>query len=399
MRLIHLPLIRIVVNHIVHYPTPTNLNYLWSLGSVAGLLLVLQLISGILLAIHYTPNVDLAFASTEHIMRNVNYGWLLRYAHSNGASFFFIIIFIHILKNIYYKSFYNPRVLLWLSGILLFFLIIATAFLGYVLPWGQISFWGATVITNFFTAIPLVGQTIAQWLWGGFSISNATLNRFFSLHYLLPFIISGLALLHLILLHSAGSNNPLGIHEKRSMDKIDFYPYFYVKDLFSFIVVLLIITFTICYYPNLLGHPDNYIPANSLVTPTHIVPEWYFSLFYAILRSIPNKLGGVLAMVGSILILVQLIITLQLVSTSSQIRTPLIHFLFNIFFWLLLLTAVLLSWIGAQPVESPFVCIGLLSTIYYFTSLSFGIIICLKCEQYLIYYDESLFKNDLQYID
>lgn len=238
MRLIHLPIVRFITNHLIYYPTPINLNYLWSFGSLAGLFFVIQLISGVLLARHYTPHIDLAFISVEHIRRNVNSGWLLRYRHSNGASFFFIVVFIHILKNIYYKSFFNPRITVWLTGVRLFIIIIATAFLGYVLPWGQISFWGATVITNFFTAIPFVGYDIAQWMWGGYAISNSTLNRFFSLHYLLPFLISGLVLLHSMFLHQHGSNNPLGINT--NVDIITFYPYFYLKDLFIRFVALLV---------------------------------------------------------------------------------------------------------------------------------------------------------------
>lgn len=294
MRLIKIPLISIINDHIVDYPTPINISYFWGFGSLAGLSLLIQIVTGICLAMHYTPHVDLAFFSIEHIMRDVNNGWLLRYTHANGASMFFIVVYIHIGRGLYYTSYGYPRLFLWYSGIIIFILMMATAFMGYVLPWGQMSFWGATVITNLFSALPYVGKSVAFWLWGGFSIDNATLNRFFSLHYLLPFLITGLVIVHLSLLHLEGSNNPLGICSK--LDTVPFYPYFYLKDLFGLICFFIVFSYFLYFNPNLMGHPDNYIRANALVTPTHIVPEWYFLPFYAILRAIPDKLQGVIAM-------------------------------------------------------------------------------------------------------
>jgi len=294
MRLIKIPIVSIINDHIVDYPTPINLNYFWGFGSLAGMCLLIQIVTGVCLAMHYSPHVDLAFNSIEHIMRDVNNGWLLRYMHANGASMFFITVYIHIGRGLYYTSYGYPRLFLWYSGVVIFILMMATAFMGYVLPWGQMSFWGATVITNLFSAIPYVGESISFWLWGGFSVDNATLNRFFSLHYLLPFLISGLALVHLALLHLEGSSNPLGVCTK--VDKVSFYPYFVLKDLFGFFLFLLVFAYFLFFEPNLMGHPDNYIRANALVTPTHIVPEWYFLPFYAILRSIPDKLGGVACM-------------------------------------------------------------------------------------------------------
>jgi ubiquinol-cytochrome c reductase cytochrome b subunit len=281
-------------SHIIDYPSPLNLSYLWSFGSTAGICLVIQILTGIFLAMHYTPHVDLAFSSVEHIMRDVNNGWLIRYMHANGASFFFIIVYSHIFRGLYYGSYMYPRQHLWCSGVLIFILMMATAFMGYVLPWGQMSFWGATVITNLFSAIPLVGDSIVQWLWGGFSVDNATLNRFFSLHYLVPF-----------------------------------YPYFYVKDLFSLIIFIAAFSIFVFFYPNDMGHPDNYIPANPMVTPAHIVPEWYFLPFYAILRSIPDKLGGVLAMFGAIAVLYTLPFT-----QSSEVQSSAFRPIYRLFYWL-----------------------------------------------------------------
>ena len=294
----------ILNSHIVDYPTPINLNYFWSFGSTAGLCLVIQLITGIFLAMHYTPHIDYAFNSVEHIMRDVNNGWLIRYFHANGASMFFIVIYCHIFRGLYFGSYIRPRETLWISGVFIFLLMMGTAFMGYVLPWGQMSFWGATVITNLASAIPLAGPSIVEWLWGGFSVDNATLNRFFSLHYLFPFIITGLVLVHLALLHESGSNNPLGI--TKSVNVISFYPYFYVKDLLAFLILMFGFSFLVFYFPNLLGHSDNYIPANPLVTPPHIVPEWYFLPFYGMLRAIPNKYLGIAFMFGSLLILFKL---------------------------------------------------------------------------------------------
>ena len=351
-----------VDSHIIDYPTPINLNYLWSFGSTAGLCLGIQIVTGIFLAMHYTPHIDMAFSSVEHIMRDVNNGWLLRYLHANGASMFFIVVYAHIFRGLYFGSYMNPRGRLWASGVIIFLLMMATAFMGYVLPWGQMSFWGATVITNLFSAIPIVGGSIVEWLWGGFSVSNATLNRFFSLHYLVPFLIVGLVLLHLSLLHQNGSNNPLGINS--NPDTISFYPYFYVKDLFSFLILVLFFSFFVCFYPNVLGHADNYIPANPLVTPSHIVPEWYFLPFYAILRSIPDKLGGVVAMVAAILIL----LLLPIINTS-KVRSSKFRPIFSIAYWFLVSDFLLLGWLGQKPVESPYIEVGMAATAFYFIFL------------------------------
>jgi len=355
-------LLAILDSHIINYPTPINLNYFWSFGSAAGICLGIQIITGIFLAMHYSSHIDLAFNSVEHIMRDVNNGWLLRYAHANGASMFFIVVYCHIFRGLYYGSYIFPRGRLWATGVILFLLMMATAFMGYVLPWGQMSFWGATVITNLFSAIPFVGQNIVEWLWGGFSVGNPTLNRFFSLHYLLPFLIAGLTIIHLSLLHKEGSNNPLGINT--NVDTVSFYPYFYVKDLFSFLIFLFIFSFFIFYYPNILGHPDNYIPANSLVTPPHIVPEWYFLPFYAILRSIPDKLGGVVAMISAILIL----LLLPIINTS-EIRSTKFRPIFGFLYWFLVSDFLILGWIGQKPVESPYIEVGMIATVFYFLFL------------------------------
>ena len=345
--------------HLIDYPSPTNLGYLWGVGSTAGLCLGIQIVTGIFLAMHYTPHVDLAFASVEHIMRDVNNGWLLRYLHANGASMFFIAVYVHMAKNLYYGSYTHPREHLWCSGVIIYFLMMGTGFIGYVLPWGQMSFWGATVITNLASAIPFVGQAIVEWVWGGFSVDNATLNRFFSLHYLLPFVIAGLVITHLVLLHQTGNNNPLGVDT--TIDKMPFYPYCYVKDLFVFISFAVFFSFVVYFYPNVLGHSDNYIPANPLVTPAHIVPEWYFLPFYAILRSIPDKLGGVVAMVGAILILLTIPFT-----QSSEIRSSTFRPLFKILFWVFIADFLILGWIGQNVVEYPFVEIGQVATVFYF---------------------------------
>ena len=337
------PILSFLDSHIINYPTPVNLSYMWSFGASAGICLVIQIVTGIFLAMHYTPHIDLAFNSVEHIMRDVNNGWLIRYLHANGASMFFIVVYAHIFRGLYYGSYIYPRGKLWCSGVIIFLLMMATAFMGYVLPWGQMSFWGATVITNLFSAIPFVGGSIVEWLWGGYSVDNATLNRFFSLHYLMPFLIAGLTIAHLSLLHTAGSNNPLGINT--NVDSISFYPYFYVKDLFSILILIGVFSFFVFFYPNALGHADNYIPANPLVTPPHIVPEWYFLPFYAILRSIPDKLGGVAAMIGAILIL----LLLPLINTS-EIRSTKFRPIFGFFYWFLVSDFLLLGWIGQQPV-------------------------------------------------
>jgi ubiquinol-cytochrome c reductase cytochrome b subunit len=349
----------ILNNHLIDYPTAINTSYLYGFGSMAGLMLVVQILTGIFLAMHYTGHVDLAFASVEHIMRDVNNGWLIRYAHANGASFFFLVVYIHIGRGLYYGSYMTPREHLWCSGVLIFVLMMATAFIGYVLPWGQMSFWGATVITNLFSAIPLVGDSIVSWLWGGFSVDNATLNRFFSLHYLLPFLIAGVVTLHLILLHQSGSTNPLGIES--NLDKISFYPYFYVKDLFGFIMLMVAFTWFCYFYPNSMGHPDNYIPANPMVTPPHIVPEWYFLPFYAVLRSIPDKLGGVLAMGGALLMLV----LLPWLNTS-RVRSTAFRPIYRKLYWLSIANFFVLGWIGQNVVETPYIEVGQFTTAFYF---------------------------------
>jgi len=352
-------LLSFLSNHILSYPTPINLNYAWSFGSVAGVCLVIQIITGIFLAMHYVPHISLAFDSVEHIMRDVNYGWLIRYCHANGASVFFIVVYLHIFRGLYYGSYMHPRGWLWASGVLIFILMMATAFMGYVLPWGQMSFWGATVITNLFSAVPVYGGLIVEWLWGGFSVDQATLNRFYSLHYLLPFIIAAVTMLHLCLLHKYGSNNPLGINT--DITSVPFYPYFYVKDFFSFWVFLFGYLSLVFFAPNMLGHPDNYIPANPMVTPAHIVPEWYFLPFYAILRSIPNKLGGVLAMFGAIAVWLLLPI-INISSSRSNIFKPLT----SLNYWFIVSNFLILGWIGQQPVEYPFMEIGMFSTVLYF---------------------------------
>ena len=352
-------LLSIANNHIIDYPTATNISYLYGFGSLAGLMLVVQILTGIFLAMHYTAHIDLAFSSVEHIMRDVNNGWLIRYAHANGGSFFFLVVYIQIARGLYYGSYMTPREHLWASGVVIFILMMATAFIGYVLPWGQMSFWGATVITNLFSAIPLIGDSIVQWLWGGFSVDNATLNRFYSLHYLLPFLIAGLVIAHLVLLHTNGNTNPLGIESKT--DTVPFYPYLYVKDLFGFIVLMTLFTFVVYFYPNSLGHPDNYIPANPMVTPPHIVPEWYFLPFYAVLRSIPDKLGGVLAMGGALVMLL-----LMPLLNTSEIRSTAFRPIFRKLYWFLILDFLILGWIGGNEVETPYIEIGQVATVLYF---------------------------------
>jgi quinol-cytochrome oxidoreductase complex cytochrome b subunit len=372
-------LFAVVNNHIIDYPTPINLNYFYGFGSLAGIMLVIQILTGIFLAMHYTPHIDLAFNSVEHIMRDVNNGWLIRYTHANGASFFFIVVYVHIFRGLYYGSYITPREYLWCSGVVIFILMMATAFMGYVLPWGQMSFWGATVITNLFSAIPLIGKDIVDWLWGGFAVDNPTLNRFFSLHFTMPFVIVGVVLIHLILLHEVGSNNPLGLTLKT--ENIPFYPYFYTKDLFGLMFLLLIFFTFVFYYPNTLGHPDNYIEANPMKTPLHIVPEWYFLPFYAVLRSIPNKIGGVIGMFGSLVVMLTIPFT-----NSSEIRSTFFRPMFKISYWLLVVAFLILGWVGQMPVEYPYTEIGIISMIYYF--LFFIIIIPFlgKLESFLIRY-------------
>nr|YP_010199692.1 apocytochrome b [Gracilaria domingensis]UAD89600.1 apocytochrome b [Gracilaria domingensis] len=359
MRLLKRPLISIVNNHLIDYPTPINIHYAWNFGFLASICLIIQIITGIFLAMHYTPHVELAFASVEHIMRDVNYGWLLRYIHSNGASMFFIVVYIHIFRGLYFSSYAKPRHWVWVIGVVIFLLMIITAFIGYVLPWGQMSLWGATVITNLVSAIPLVGDSIVTWLWGGFSVDNATLNRFFSLHYLLPFIIAAASLIHLAVLHQDGSGNPLGIDS--NVDKISMFPYFIYKDLLGLLIFILFFSLFIYFSPNVLGHSDNYIEANPMITPAHIVPEWYFLPFYAILRSIPHKLGGVIAMISAILVL-----ALLPWIHSTEVRSSRFRPVYRFLYWTMLGCCLILGWIGGMPVEEPFVLIGQIASFYYF---------------------------------
>ncbi len=363
-----LPVFTFVDHHLIDYPTPRNLNYWWNFGSLAGIVLVIMIATGIFLAMSYTPHVDYAFASVERIMRDVNYGWLMRYLHMNGATMFFIVVYIHIFRGLYYGSYKAPRELLWIIGVLILFAMMATAFVGYVLPWGQMSFWGATVITNLFSAIPLIGPKIVTWLWGGFAVDNPTLNRFFALHYLLPFVIFGLVFVHLWALHSHKSSNPLGIDVKGEQDTIPFHPYYTAKDslgLGAFLIVYLAFVF---FAPDFFGEPDNYIEANPLQTPPHIVPEWYFLPFYAILRAItfdiwfiPAKLIGVAMMFGSIAVL----LVLPWLDTS-KVRSARFRPLYKQFFWLFFLDCLALGYIGANPPEGLFVIAGQAATFWYF---------------------------------
>lgn len=350
------PLLRIVNDALVDLPTPSNITTWWNFGSLLGICLIVQILTGLFLAIHYCPDVSLAFNRVVHICRDVNHGWLLRTLHANGASFFFICLYLHIGRGLYYGSFIYHET--WTVGVIILLATIGTAFLGYVLPWGQISFWGATVITNLLSAIPYLGTTIVQWLWGGFAVDNATLTRFFTLHFLLPFVVLALSLVHLIFLHQTGSNNPLGTN--RNIDKIPFHPYFTFKDLIGFIVTLAALTILTLYNPYILGDPDNFTPANPLVTPVHIQPEWYFLFAYAILRSIPNKLGGVIALFISIVIL--LIIPIF----KKKIQRNQFYPINKILFWRFLTIAILLTWIGARPVEDPYIITGQILTVLYF---------------------------------
>ena len=356
-----LPIFSFMDHELNHYPTPKNLNYFWNFGSLAGISLVIMIVTGITLAMSYTAHVDYAFESVERIMRDVNHGWLLRYIHMNGASFFFIVVFIHIFRGLYYGSYKAPRELLWMLGVVILLLMMATAFMGYVLPWGQMSFWGATVITNLFSAIPFVGESIVTWLWGGFSVDNPTLNRFFALHYLMPFLIVGVVILHLVALHRFGSNNPLGIDTRGPQDTLPFHPYYTIKDFFGLSVFLTFLAAAVFFFPNFLGHPDNYIPADPLQTPAHIVPEWYFLPFYAILRAVPDKLGGVLAMFGAIAILFVLPWL-----DRSPVRSARFRPLFKIFFWILVIDCIVLGYVGAKPAEGMYLLVGRVATVWYF---------------------------------
>ena len=363
-----LPMFAFMEKELIDYPTPRNLNYWWNFGSLAGIVLVVMIVTGIVLAMHYTPHVDHAFGSVERIMRDVNYGWLIRYVHTNGASAFFVIVYIHIFRGMYYGSYKAPRELLWIIGVAILLCMMATAFMGYVLPWGQMSFWGATVITNLFSAIPWVGDLIVTWLWGGFTVDNPTLNRFYSLHYLLPFVIVGLVALHLVALHQHGSSNPVGIDASGPQDKIPFHPYYTIKDMFGLAAFLTVFAGFVFFAPNFFGEPENYIPANPLQTPLHIVPEWYFLPFYAILRSITfdvwfltAKLIGVVLMFGSILILF-LLPWLD----RSPVRSARFRPIYRQLFWVLLVDCLVLGWVGGNPPEGMFVVIGQIATAYYF---------------------------------
>lgn len=356
-------LLNLIREFLIDYPVPNNINSFWNFGVLAGLCLVIQIITGIFLAMYYIPNSDLAFFSVEHIMRDVTNGWFLRYMHANGASFFFIIVYIHMFRGLYYTSYIKPRQLLWIIGVLILLFMIITAFLGYVLPWGQMSFWAATVITNLFSVVPIVGNNIVIWLWGAYSVGNETLNRFYSFHYLLPFILVFLSIVHLLILHINGSSNPLGIETIKS-NYITFHPLFTIKDFFGFTIFIIFFLFFIFFYPNYLGHTDNYIQANALVTPLHIVPEWYFLPFYAILRSIPNKAYGVIFLIMAIISLILLPFI-----TTSLFRISYINVIheYKIFlFWNFLMICFILGWIGSQPIEYPFLEIGQIFTFLYF---------------------------------
>ncbi|MCC4242848.1 cytochrome b [Stappia indica] len=356
-----LPVIGLVRGSFVDFPTPKNLNYWWTFGGILFFVLIAQIVTGIVLVMHYTPNTAMAFASVEHIMRDVNFGWLLRYLHANGASMFFIAVFIHMFRGMYYGSYKAPREISWILGVVIFLIMMATAFMGYVLPWGQMSFWGATVITNLFSALPLVGEPIVNWLWGGFAVDNPTLNRFFSLHYLLPFMIFGVVLLHVWAFHTTGNNNPTGINPKTKQDTIPFHPYYTIKDLFAIVVFMILFAYFVFYIPNFLGHADNYIEANPLVTPAHIVPEWYFLPFYAILRAVPDKLGGVILMFGSIAVM----FVLPWLDTS-KVRSGTYRPLFKQFFWIFAAVCVGLGYLGAMPAEGGYVIAARILTAYYF---------------------------------
>nr|YP_010026301.1 cytochrome b [Leptestheria brevirostris]QOQ37315.1 cytochrome b [Leptestheria brevirostris] len=351
------PLIKIMNSALVDLPAPSNISIWWNFGSLLGLCLMIQILTGLFLAMHYTPHIDLAFSSVAHICRDVNYGWLLRTLHANGASFFFICLYMHVGRGMYYGSYLYLYT--WVVGVVLLLLVMGSAFMGYVLPWGQMSFWGATVITNLLSAVPYVGIDIVQWVWGGFAVDNATLNRFFTFHFLLPFAVAGATLIHLLFLHQSGSNNPLGV--KSDSDKVPFHPYFSVKDVVGFLWMLLALVMIVLISPNLLGDPDNFTPANPLVTPAHIQPEWYFLFAYAILRSIPSKLGGVVALLLSILVLLVLPFL-----HKSKFRGLSFYPLNQLLFWSLVSVFLLLTWIGARPVEDPYIFVGQVLTFFYF---------------------------------
>ncbi len=356
-----LPIFTMLDHEYNHYPMPRNVNYLWAFGAIAGIMLVVMIATGLFLAMQYSSHTSLAFDSVERIMRDVNYGWLLRYVHANGASMFFIAVYIHMFRGLYYGSYKAPREILWILGVIIFLVMMGTAFMGYVLPWGQMSFWGATVITNLFSAFPIVGDPIVTLLWGGFSVDNPTLNRFFALHFLLPFVLLGLVILHTAALHVCGSNNPLGIEPKGPQDTVPFNPYVTLKDGFAVVVFFIVFAAFVFFMPNYMGHPDNYIPANPLVTPAHIVPEWYFLPFYAILRAIPDKLGGVIAMFGSI----ALLLVLPWLDTS-KVRSCKFRPIYRQFFWILAIDGLVLGYAGAMPAEGSWLLIARIGTVYYF---------------------------------
>ena len=356
-----LPLLTLA-HHINDYPTPKNLNYWWTFGGILTFFLIIQIITGLVLAMHYVAHADLAFGSVEHIMRDVNYGWLIRYLHANGSSMFFLAVYIHIFRALFYGSYKAPREMIWIIGMFIYLLMMATAFMGYVLPWGQMSFWAATVITNLFSAIPLVGESITSWLWGGYAVGSPTLTRFYSLHYLLPFLIFGLVILHIWALHIPGNNNPVGIDIKQpSKETVPFHPYIVIKDFYALLIFLIIFSGFVFFVPNVLGHPDNYIEANPMVTPSHIVPEWYLLPFYAILRSVPDKLGGVVVMFAAVFILM----FLPWLDTS-KVRSAVFRPLYKVFFWILVIDVIVLGYIGANPPEGMYLIIGRIATIYYF---------------------------------
>lgn len=352
------PLIKIINGALIDLPSPTNISYIWNFGSLLGVCLGIQIVTGLFLAIHFASDISLAFSSVVHIIRDVNRGWLIRTLHANGASFFFICIYMHVSRGIYYGSYKIFHT--WITGIVILFLTIAAAFIGYVLPWGQISFWGATVITNLFSAIPYIGPNLVEWIWGGFAVDNATLTRFFALHFLVPFAILGIVVVHLLFLHQTGSNNPLGVNS--NIDKIPFHPYFTFKDVIGFAIMIFLLLLITLWRPYLLGDPENFIPANPLVTPEHIKPEWYYLFAYAILRSIPNKLGGVIALAISIAILAILPL-----SQKRNFRCITFYPVSKFLFWSYVSTAVLLTWIGGMPVEEPYIIIGQLLTVFYFS--------------------------------
>lgn len=369
------PLLSVVQNHLVAYPTPSNLTGMWNFGVLAGLCLVLQIATGIFLAMHYTAHVDLAFQSVQHLMRDVPNGWLLRYLHANGASLFFMVVYAHLFRGLYYTSYAQPRELVWLLGVVILLVMILTAFIGYVLPWGQMSLWGATVITSLASALPVVGTSIVGWLWGGFAVDNPTLNRFYSFHYLFPFLLAALSLLHLAALHQYGSTNPLGIPAQT--DLVDFYPYFYVKDLVATLGLAALAAWLVGFYPEALGHPDNNIPANPYSTPAHIVPEWYFLWVYAILRSIPNKLAGVAA-IGLVFLALGLLPYLH----KPGCRSPQFRVLHQGLAWALIADFLLLTYLGHQPVEPPFVFLGQMATVAFF-GLMGGLCVAAWADQWL----------------